>query len=76
MSRANYDAVAEYAAALEAKNLELRSVEADGASTISSLPDTVAAATTTTSSTTTAVIAEMKRHRRYKLWHTPHKLRN
>ena len=58
MSRADYDAVAEYAVALEAENLKLRSVEADGASTISSLPDTVAA--TTTSSTTTAVIAEMK----------------
>ena len=29
VSRANYDAVAEYAAALEAENLELRSVEAD-----------------------------------------------
>ena len=59
VSRANYDAVAEYAAALEAKNLELRSVNADKALTISSLPATVAAATT--SSTTTAVIAEMKR---------------
>ena len=56
MSRADYDAVAEYAAALEAENLELRSVEADGASTISSLPDTVSVATTTTSSTTTALI--------------------
>ena len=61
MSRADYDAVAEYAAALEAENLELRSVEADGALTINSLPDTLDAATTTTSSTTTAVIAEMKR---------------
>ena len=59
VSRADYDAVAEYAAALKAKNLELISVEADGALTIISLPDTVAAATT--SSTTTAVIAEMKR---------------
>ena len=58
VSRANYDAVAEYAAVLKSKNLELRSVVADGALTISSLPDTVAAATT--SSTTTAVIAEMK----------------
>ena len=57
--RADHNAVAEYAAALEAENLELISVEADGASTISSLPDTVAAATT--SSTTTVVIAEMKR---------------
>ena len=55
VSRANYNAVEEYAAALEAENLELRSVEADGASTISSLPDTVAAATI--SSTTTVVIA-------------------
>ena len=61
VSRANYDAVVEYAVALEAENLELRSVKADGASTISSLPDTVDAATTTTSSTTAAVIAEMKR---------------
>ena len=62
MSRADYDAVAEYAAALEAENLEFRSVEADRASTISSLPETVEAATTTTSSTTTtAMIAEMKR---------------
>ena len=61
VSWADYDAVAEYAAALEAENLELRSVEADGASTISSLPDTVAAATTTTSSTTIAWITEMKR---------------
>ena len=60
VSRADYNAVAEYAAALEAENLELRSVEANGASTISSFPDTVATATTTTSSTTTAVIAEMK----------------
>ena len=60
VSRADYDAVAEYAAALEAENLELRSIEADRASTISSLPDTVAAATTTTSSTTTALIAELK----------------
>ena len=59
VTSANYDAVAEYAAALEAENLELRSVEADGGSTICSLPDTVAAATT--SSTTAAVIAEMKR---------------
>ena len=57
VSRADYDAVAEYAAALEAENLELRSVEANRASTISSLPDTVAAATITTSSTTTAMIA-------------------
>ena len=54
VSRADYDVVAEYATALEAENLELRSVGADRASTISSLPDTVAAATTTTSSTTTA----------------------
>ena len=61
MSRADYDVVAEYAAELEAENLELRSVEADGASTISSLPDTMAATTTTTSSTTTALITEMKR---------------
>ena len=61
VSRAKYNAVVEYAAALEAENLELRSVEADGASTISSLPDTVAAATTTTSSTTTALITEMER---------------
>ena len=59
VSRSNFDAVAEYAAALKAENLELRSIDIDGASTISSLPDTVAA--TTTSSTTTAVIAEMKR---------------
>ena len=57
VSRADYDAVVEYSAALEAENLELRSVEIIGASTISSLPDTVA----TTSSTTTAVITEMKR---------------
>ena len=55
----NYDGFAEYTAALEADNLELRSVEADGASTLSSIPDTVAAVTT--SSTTAAVIAEMKR---------------
>ena len=55
MTRAEYDTVAEYAVALEAKNLELRSVEADGASTASSLPNTVASATT--SSTTAAVIA-------------------
>ena len=61
VSRADYDAVAEYATALEAENLKLISVEADGASTISSLPDTVAAVTTTTSSTTTTVITEMKR---------------
>ena len=61
VSRADYDAVAEYAAALEAENLELRSVKADGVLTISILPDTVAAATTTTSSTTTALITEMKR---------------
>ena len=59
VSRSNFDAVAEYAAALKAENLELSSAEAEGASTISSLPDTVAAATT--SSTTTAVISEMKR---------------
>ena len=55
VSRADYDAVAEYATALKAENLELRSVEADGASTISSFPNTVAAATTT------ALITEMKR---------------
>ena len=61
MCRADYDTVAEYATALEAENLELRPIKADGASTISSLSDTVAAATTTTSITTTAVIAEMKR---------------
>ena len=29
VSQANYDVVAEYAAALEAENLELRSVEVD-----------------------------------------------
>ena len=58
VSRADYDAVAEYAAALKADNLELRSIEADGASTIGSLSNTVASATT--SSTTTAVIAETK----------------
>ena len=58
VSRADYDAVVEYSAALEAENLELKSVEGDGASTFSSLPDTVVAATT--SSTTAAVIAEMK----------------
>ena len=61
MSRDDYDAVAEYATAPEAENLELISVEADGASTISSLPNTVDSTTTTTSSTTTAVIADMKR---------------
>ena len=44
VSRADYNAVAEYAAALEAKNLELRSVEADGATKIRNLPDTVAVA--------------------------------
>ena len=59
VTRANYDAVAEYAAALKAENLEFRSIEADRALTVSSLPDTVAAATT--SSTTAAVIAEIKR---------------
>ena len=60
MSRTTYDTVVEYAAVLEAENLELKPNGGAGSSTVSSLPDMLVAITTT-SSTTIALIAEIKR---------------
>ena len=65
------DALVEYTTALEAENLELKSVGGGDVSAVRNLPNTAASATTT--NTTTALIEEMKHaHRK----HTQHKFSN
>ena len=61
VSAAEFEVVAEYATALEAENLELKSARGNDASVVSSLPNTIAATTTTNTAPATGLIEEMKR---------------
>ena len=59
VTRAEYDAILEYACALEAENAELKSVGGDNVTTINTL-EAASAATETTTNNNTGIVAEMR----------------